>query len=695
MHNILCKSVFAEKKECYNSKAMRHVFAKSVVRTLVFLGAFGAVFACLGENPEGFRSGMFFVGVNFWGSQAGVNMWRERDWDEGEIVKDLDAMKACGVELMRVFPTWPDFQTQVRDVGQEGRLYEMFDPETQLPVYDPLWLDPGAMARFRFFCDECRKRNIRLMVSLITGWMSGRLFVPGFLSNLNPITSPEAIMWEGRFARGFVRRMKDHSAIVAWDLGNECNCMGAITSQAEAWNWLNAISSAIRMEDPSRPVVSGMHGQTSNGSGRVADKNYWTIQMQSELLDVLTPHPYPAPWRVDANRGPFNGLRNALHPVSQCLFYEGIAGKPAFPQEVGSFGPTITPDRLAARGFRQQMFAAWQHGSLGLLWWCAFRQTHLKYPPFCNNSMEHELGIVRADAARTLLPQAEALKAFRSFKDALPFKALPRRRIDAVVLLSERAEFYHQAFGAFMLAKQAGFDVAFCGAESRELPEAKLYIVPSGDGEWATYSNFAWARVIGKAESGATVLVTRGGTVGYAMWEDVTGLEQQMWKQPRSVQFELDGVKLELKDGSTAIQTPVSCEVLARDRTGNVVMSRKRRGKGQVLAFNVNLEKQAMASQPDVVEGDFSNELWRVYARAAREAGIVRRVTRTDTRLLLTEHPVAGGKTIVCALNTREEDVKVPLDVAGKIGRVWNGACDGDVLSVPGNDGCIFEIEEE
>lgn len=56
--------------------------------------------------------------------------------------------------------------------------------------------------------------------------------------------------------------------------------------------------------------------------------------------------------------------------------------------------------------------------------------------------MERELGMLRADGARTPKPQALAMKAFRDLRDALPFAALPPRRTDGVCLVSEREEFY-------------------------------------------------------------------------------------------------------------------------------------------------------------------------------------------------------------------------------------------------------------
>lgn len=642
-----------------------------------------------------FRPGEFFIGCNYWGSQAGVHMWRTQDWDEREIEKDISALSAIGVEVMRVFPTWSEFQPLVQNKFCAGIPGGYLIEGRDCPVYDPLWIEPGALERFRRFCDIVERHHMKLMVSLVTGWMSGRLFTPRMVEGRNLIVDPEAIMWEGRFARGFVRKMKDHKAIVAWDLGNECNNMGKVESPAQAWSWLHTISSSIRLEDPVRPVASGMHGQTSNAFGvQWGNRNNWNLQMQGELLDILTPHPYPAPWRVDANRGPFNGFRNALHQVGQCLFYEGLGRKRAFPQEVGSFGPTITPDAIAAKGYRQGMFASWQHGLAGFLCWCAFRQTNLDYPPFEFNAMERELGLLNTDEKRSPLPHAAALKEFRAFKDALPFKSLPPRQVDVVCVLSEFEDSWPNSFGALMLAKQAGLDLTFVGAESEQAwPTAKLYILPSGSG-WETYSHTTWKRLLKLAEGGATVLVSRGGSAGYSDWERVTGQRTQMYREPRGIDFVFDGRKLRGCDDFTTLVELSHGEVLTADTTGNPVITSASYGKGCVIAVNFALENVTMTQLRNTVEGDFSNELWRIYAYAAKMAGVTRIVIREDTGLVVTEHPMGRGKTLVCALNTHGNSVECPIQVKGRVGSVWNGSYADGKLFVRENDGCIFEVME-
>ena len=77
----------------------------------------------------------------------------------------------------------------------------------------------------------------------------------------------------GRFAR--------EKTILAWDLGNECNCLGGISRPEELYVWSSVIAGAIRMSDPARPIVSGMHGLRPEGPFRISH--------QAELTDFLPP----------------------------------------------------------------------------------------------------------------------------------------------------------------------------------------------------------------------------------------------------------------------------------------------------------------------------------------------------------------------------------------------------------------------
>ncbi len=67
--------------------------------------------------------GAFVVGCNYWASHAGTAMWR--DWREEVVERDLARLASAGLQVLRVFPLWPDFQPITELAGVNGKPVEM------------------------------------------------------------------------------------------------------------------------------------------------------------------------------------------------------------------------------------------------------------------------------------------------------------------------------------------------------------------------------------------------------------------------------------------------------------------------------------------------------------------------------------------------------------------------------------------
>ncbi|MBO7534861.1 MAG: cellulase family glycosylhydrolase, partial [Victivallales bacterium] len=282
----------------------------------------------------------FFVGCNYWASHAGTNMWR--DWSAESVEADFKALSENGVQVLRVFPRWDDFQPLTPHLGGGSSFVELRMGENPLPdtEFGRAGVDETMMERFRVFLNLAEKYNLKLLVGIITGWMSGRMLKPQAFERVNVLADPFAIRWEVRFTRLFVKTFKDSKAIVGWDLGNECNCMAG-SDIHQFWAWTNAIAGAIRLEDPTRPVVSGMHGLKTDPMQHVP------IVDQAELTDVLCTHPYPV-FTPHSKVDRVNTIRNAFHAAAETRLYEEIGGKPAFVEEAGSLGPGASSETVAA-----------------------------------------------------------------------------------------------------------------------------------------------------------------------------------------------------------------------------------------------------------------------------------------------------------------------------------------------------------
>ncbi len=175
---------------------------------------------------------------------------------------------------MRIFPLWSDFQPLKPLLTWGGQIKEVRGKDDDiLPEENaPSYLDEKCLDAFAQICDLADKYALKLILPLITGYMSGRNFFSDAFLGKNVITDPLCIKWEVKYVQSFVERFKNRNEIIAWELGNECNCMAKIDCAEQAWLWTNTIVAAIKSKDCSRPVFSGMHGLCVGDVWRLEDQ---------------------------------------------------------------------------------------------------------------------------------------------------------------------------------------------------------------------------------------------------------------------------------------------------------------------------------------------------------------------------------------------------------------------------------------
>ena len=647
------------------------------------LCAVGAVIMALSGARAGiFTEGEFFIGCNYWAKNAGMYMWS--DWERETVEKEVAALAAQGVGVMRVFPLWSDFQPLTGDC-RAGGSYRSFRFRDNKPLPNAAGVDPVMMERFRVFCDIAKKNNIRLIVGIVTGWMSGRQFVPQVFENRNVLADEEALMWQTRFVKHFVREMKDHSAIVAWDYGNECNCMGAGNRQAMFYNWMDHIGMAIRLADPSRPIVSGMHGlSTRENAGS-------PIRLNGELSDILCTHPYQF-YVPGCGKEAFNTMRTELHPTAESLLYRDLGGKPCFIEEIGNLGTSCTSDERSAAGIRCTLFSAWANDLKGLLWWCNSDQEVLDFPPYSLTPNERELGMLRQDL--TPKPVMLEMKAFQDFRATLPFKKLPRAKTDAVIVVPEKSDGWIPGFGAYLLARQAGLYPRYAGAE-QPLPDAPLYIVCSAETE-ESYTYPAQRRIYEKAKAGATVLILYCGNSRFTALKENAGVRPDYCTlapvERRFALAEAPDRQMTVSDSATCRLLADGAEVLARTASGEPIVTRFASGKGTVFVCNAPIDRATVA-RTDVLTGENIQPYYLVLRMAANAARISRVVEKGDCPwVAFTEHPASDGSTIVMAINYEPRAMVCPVKINGRLGRVWRGGVAKDAVTLEPNEAALFEV---
>jgi len=638
--------------------------------------------------------GRFVVGCNYWASHAGTAMWS--DWRPDVVDADLAQLAAEGIRVLRVFPLWPVFQPLVQLYGGGGRPEEMRHGESPLADDDAgrAGVSREAMDRFANFLALAEAHSLGLIVGLVTGWMSGRLFVPPAFDGRNVLTDPSAIRWQVRFVRHFVRRFRDSAAILAWDLGNECNCMAPVPSSDAAWVWTSAIAGAIRLEDPGRPVLAGMH------SLGPAEDAHWRIQDLAELTDVLTTHPYPI-FTPHCDQDPLATIRSCLHATAESRMYADIGGRPCLCEEAGTLGPMIAGERLAAEHIRTVLYSLWAHDCHGLLWWCAYDQGHLTHAPYDWHSIERELGLFRAD--RAAKPVAKELSRFGAWLAKLPFEALPPRRIEAVCVLTRGQDQWAAAFATFVLAKQAGLDVAFQYVD-RPLREAGLYLLPSVCGD-AGFPRRFWCELERRVRDGATLYLSHHDCM-LSPFTEPFGLEV-LGRERRTGPAEIvaDGLEgaptFRVASPIRLRLTPVRAQVLGRETDGNPAFARARLGEGTVYFLSVPIEHH-LSTTPGAFHRPDASPFWKIYAAIAAPHLAGRALSKDHPMVGVTEHPLDVRRRVAVAINYSPARVETALAMAPgwSVERVLAGAPPTGAgasarLTIDANDASVLVLRRE
>ena len=638
--------------------------------------------------------GHFIVGCNYWASHAGTSMWS--DWQPEIVEDDLKRLAEAGLQVLRVFPLWPDFQPLTLLRAGQGQPYEFRFGEEPLPDTEvgKAGVSQEMLDRFRVFADMAVKNGLKLVVGLVTGWMSGRLFVPPAFEGLNVLTDPLVIQWQVRLVRVMVRTFKNHPAVLAWDLGNECNVMAQVPSRQAAWTWTAAITNTIRSEDPTRPIVSGMHSL-------IPDRHaHWTMQDQAELTDLLTTHPYPY-FTPHCDQDPANTIRTILHSTAESRFYADIGGAPCLVEEIGTLGPILASEAVAADFVRTVLFSLWAHDCHGLMWWCAFDQLHLEQAPYDWAACERELGLLRRDG--TPKPVLSEIGQFAKFLQSIPLKALPQHRTEAVCILSEGQDTWGAAFSSFILAKQAGFDLEFQYAD-QPLKPANLYLMPSVRGMHAV-SRRRWLALLERVHEGAVLYISHHDCL-LSPFNEPLGLEVQS-RQRRSgvVHVNLDDfgdplvlrlcgeIRLDIK--------PTHAEVLGRSPDGNPVFTCAQYGLGKIYFFSLPVECE-LTKTPGVFHELQAQPFWKIYQRIA-ESVLPERVLRTlGPALGVTEHILESGNCLVVIINYNPQPVVTDcvLKTGWKLAETWYGAAPQEAalglnVSLPSNDALVLLFEQE
>lgn len=531
----------------------------------------------------------YILGANYWASNAGAEMWRE--FDATCIQKDLNALYENGIEYVRVFPNWRDFQPVVALYRGSNCFCEYRVGNADLPK-NPYYLDEIMLARFDQFCSLCENANIKVIPSLLTGWMSGRMFVPPALEGKNLFSDPAALNFEQKFVEGFVKHFRDKSVIVAWDVGNECSCMSVAENRDNAEFWTAFISHTIRSADNTRPIISGVHDMGLQGQ--------WRIQDQASYCDILVAHPYPY-WGKHTNNDRISSIRTLLHATAIQKFYRDIGGKPCFVNEIGTMGPMVCDDEVSACFARVNLYACLAHGSVGFMWWCANEQTNLTTAPYTWNMCETELGLFDVNGQQKAI--LKEIKAFSEWRKNCNFK-LSAPQVDAICILTRNQDQWGIAYMTYILAVMAGLNIGFCFGDD-PLPDADVYLMPSVTGHWVMPGE-RYAELRERVKRGATLYISNSNAILSEFSELVGARVVDSSMVSEHSEMQLNDAKIFFSRNKKYDIVPKNPQnVIAYEKNGDPVLLQNNYGNGRVFYLNFPLEEMLLHGSERFAENHY------------------------------------------------------------------------------------------
>lgn len=611
----------------------------------------------------------FLLGCNYWASNAGADMWRE--FDIQTIKKDLQLLSSHGVKVLRVFPNWRDFQP-VMPVYRGKNNFVKYILEGDKDPQNEYYLDNDMLDKFGLFLDECQAVGVNVIVGLITGFMSGRLYTPSALYGKNLITDQTALYFEQLFIKGFVKTFKNRQVISAWDLGNECNNLSPVTDRYQAANWVATISNAIRAEDSSRLIVSGMHELSVEG--------LWTINDQARFTDVLTTHPYPF-WCDHTRIDKTMSFRTTIHPTAQTKYYSEIGKKPCLAEEIGTMGPSVCSEENAADFLRINILSLLANGCKGVLWWCAFEQNKLENFPYAIEMVERELGMVDGSyQPKPVLKEMKKLQELIQNKDI----TLTQAKTDAVCLLSKEQRQWGVGYMTYGLLKTVGLNCSFEFVDN-PLPDADVYLLPSIQ-ENHIIEKRAYERLLQKVHNGATLYVSTDNAV-LSGFEKFTGLKIiDSFVHPVNQSVTVMGKNLQYTKDRSILITPTTATVLLNDLNGNPLLTVNEYGKGKVYYLNFSLEDYLIDK-----ENAFDKDYDQIYKTVFSDLIDKQPIKINDKKVVYTVHP-DGDNLIIVALNHSDQNITSVISINNAY--AFDKVLYGDINNILPWDGVIFSIKK-
>ncbi len=349
----------------------------------------------------------FWLGVNYWPMRHAMLFWRA--FEPEEVARDFARLQEAGVDLVRLFLLWEDFQPEPDRIAR------------------------SSLENLKTVADLASHYGLRLLITFFTGHMSGANWLPAWAcepSDVRPrfralvggrprtarsknwYTDSDLREAQRRLIGEVVSALATHPALWGWDLGNEpSNCV-IPPSRESGLAWLADMTAEIRALDPRHPITLGLHMEDLEEDRRLGPTEV------AQVCDLLSMHGYPiytswAEGPTDVWLLPFLGLLTRWLGGGRDLLFEEF-GAPTRPP-LGEIGFTPVPlldEEEAARFIGEALALLRDFGFAGALLWCYgdYAPELWSRPPFDEAPHERFSGLWRSDG--TPKPAVAALRSW-------------------------------------------------------------------------------------------------------------------------------------------------------------------------------------------------------------------------------------------------------------------------------------------
>ena len=629
------------------------------------------------------ENGKLMLGINYWASENAINMWS--DWKPEDIEKDFKIMKNAGIDYLRVFPLWPVFQPLCA-INNNHEVVEYRFGENPLPDTEAgrAGVSEDACAKFEEMCRLADKYNLKLIVGLITGHMSGRYYAPPAFGLKNPLTDYTVIKWEVRFIKYFVNRFKNQPCIAGWDLGNEVNGFRDDDLEDSSYVWSTLITNTIKTCDPEHPVISGLDMVP-------VAKGEFNIRELGEIVDMHTVHPYNI---FQTPNDPIISMRPVFESAHKCQMYSDIGKVPTFIQEIGSIGYTNCSEKTEAEFYRALLFSCLAHNALGVMWWCAFDQGTMDYMPYDVNNIGSNYGFFRIDGSEK--PIAKVNRDFANLMKKMPFDSLPKAKSEAVCLIPRltKSEKHAMLRTTHCLAEQANINLSFAYVED-EIPDSQLYILPSVDNYGRAIAFHRLKEILKKVKDGASLYISLGNGL-FRNTPEYSGMTLA-YKEGMTCEekININGDILEIKSDFKYEVEDCRAQILATGEDGRPVFVKNKYGNGYIYFSTIAVEKY-LTNRTDVF-CDAKATDYSVWYKTLKQEITDNRAIETDVALAcVTEHIIDENSRYAIIINYSKNPVSANLILKDnwKIDEIYYGDVKDNVALINQGDAVILRLKK-